>query len=145
METRKKFGLAAVCIFAIGFFYFLYHDRPIMDIAEQKIQNTITSNTESSNIAENTTSSPSNPEDTTSAENTYTLAEITAHGTADNCWATINGKVYDLTSWVSRHPGGPDRIKNLCGTDGTEFFTRKHGKSNAAQNALALLYIGELK
>ncbi len=76
---------------------------------------------------------------------TYTLAEVETHNTPSNCWAVISGNVYDLTSWVSRHPGGENPIKNLCGTDGTARFERKHGGSNAAKMSLGLLKIGTLR
>ncbi len=76
---------------------------------------------------------------------TYTLAEVETHNTPSNCWAAIGGSVYDLTSWVSRHPGGENPIKNLCGTDGTARFERKHGGSNAAKMSLGLLKIGTLR
>ncbi len=76
---------------------------------------------------------------------TYTLAEVETHNTPSNCWAAISGDVYDLTSWVSRHPGGENPIKNLCGTDGTARFERKHGGSNAAKMSLGLLKIGTLR
>jgi hypothetical protein len=44
-----------------------------------------------------------------------------------SCWAVIEGDVYDLTTWISAHPGGPDKISALCGTDATAQFTGKHG------------------
>lgn len=88
------------------------------------------------------------PTSTTTTGNTgssYTLAEIQTHNTDTNCWSAINGSVYDLTSWISRHPGGEGPIKGMCGTDGTAAYTGQHGNSRRPASALALLKIGTLK
>lgn len=88
------------------------------------------------------------PEDTSStapADGKYTLAQVAEHGTEADCWTSINGTVYDLSSWVSRHPGGPGPIIGLCGKEGTESFEKMHGDAPNPQKALALLKIGELK
>jgi len=31
----------------------------------------------------------------------FTLAEVQAHTTEDDCWVIIKGKVYDCTNWLS--------------------------------------------
>ncbi|MCR4333631.1 MAG: cytochrome b5 domain-containing protein [Patescibacteria group bacterium] len=56
-----------------------------------------------------------------------TSAEVAAHGSRESCWSTINGNVYDLTSWIPQHPGGEQAILQLCGTDGSGKFNRQHG------------------
>jgi flavocytochrome c len=43
-------------------------------------------------------------------------------------WVTLYGKVYDLTEYVDEHPGGPEAIKDVAGTDGTETFETVHNK-----------------
>lgn len=40
-------------------------------------------------------------------------------------------QVFDLTDWIPLHPGGPDIIKSLAGTDGTAMFTGMHGSVDA--------------
>jgi cytochrome b involved in lipid metabolism len=35
--------------------------------------------------------------------------------------------VYDLTSWIGKHPGGDKAILASCGIDSTEMFDGKHG------------------
>ena len=57
----------------------------------------------------------------------YTKAEVAAKNTASNCWTIVGNKVYDLTQWISRHPGGSGAIASLCGVDGTSGFKGKHG------------------
>ena len=76
---------------------------------------------------------------------TYSLGDVAIHNTAEGCWTTIDGNVYDLTTWVSRHPGGTDAILFLCGIDGTEAFHEMHGTSRTPLAVLALLKIGTLK
>lgn len=86
--------------------------------------------------------------DTTSTESAaggYTLADVASHATESDCWTAINGSVYDLTTWIGRHPGGPGPIKGLCGIDGTDGFNKMHGGSKSAEKALILLKIGDLQ
>ncbi len=34
--------------------------------------------------------------------------EIAAHNTPDDLWIVVDGRVYDLTAFAPRHPGGAD-------------------------------------
>lgn len=89
----------------------------------------------------------SDSKDQMSAENSassYAMSEVAAHASADDCWATINGKVYNLTSWVSQHPGGSDKIIAICGTDATETFSAQHGGKEKPENQLMTFEIGVL-
>ena len=82
---------------------------------------------------------------TTSAATTYTLADISAHNTALSCWSAINGKAYDLTSWINQHPGGSQAILSICGIDGSAAFNAQHGGQSRPEQELASFYIGDLK
>lgn len=75
----------------------------------------------------------------------YTLVEIASHNTREDCWATINGGVYDLTDWVPQHPGGEEAIMSLCGTDGSQAFTTQHGGQERPEFTLTNFQIGVLK
>lgn len=79
-----------------------------------------------------------------STGNSYTKAQVAAHNTAGDCWSSISGNVYDLTAWISKHPGGEGPILSLCGTDGTAAFMDQHGRSSKAQAALESFKIGTL-
>lgn len=68
---------------------------------------------------------------------------IANYNTADNCRTIIDGEVYDLTNWISQHPGGERAILGLCGTDGTSAFTRMHGNSAQAKATLANFKVSE--
>lgn len=56
----------------------------------------------------------------------FTLEEVALNNTASSCWAVVDGSVYDLTTWIAEHPGGPRVIERLCGTDATSAFTNQH-------------------
>ncbi|NTW22165.1 hypothetical protein HGA34_01310 [Candidatus Falkowbacteria bacterium] len=76
----------------------------------------------------------------------YTAQDVATHNTAADCWTTVNGKVYNLTTYIasSSHPGGNSAITGLCGIDSTAQFTAKHGSSAAANAALANLFLGDI-
>jgi hypothetical protein len=66
----------------------------------------------------------------------YTMAQVKANNSAKSCWTSIDGFVYNLTSWISSHPGGAGAILFLCGTDGTNAFKAQH--ENQARPAVRL-------
>lgn len=74
----------------------------------------------------------------------YTISDVEEHSSSSDCWAAVDGEVYDLTDWVSQHPGGEGAITSLCGTDATSQFERQHGNSSEAQAALEDYLIGSL-
>ena len=70
----------------------------------------------------------------------YTMAMVKTHASEASCWTVISGNVYDLTKWISQHPGGSGAIKSLCGTDGTAGFLGQHeGKSKPASRLIGYL------
>jgi cytochrome b involved in lipid metabolism len=78
---------------------------------------------------------------------TLTAAEVASHNSAQSCWFIISGKVYDVTTYPSLHPGGAARILAYCGQDATQAFATKGGQGTHSQNAaneLATMYIGDL-
>ncbi|MBS3902889.1 MAG: cytochrome b5 domain-containing protein [Anaplasmataceae bacterium] len=75
---------------------------------------------------------------------TYTLATIASHNSGTDCWSVVNGNVYDLTQWISKHPGGEEAILKLCGKDGSELFNNQHGGQEKQQETLAGFHIGVL-
>lgn len=87
---------------------------------------------------------PSATPSATTQDATYTLADIRAHNTAQSCWAAVRGEVVDLTGWIAQHPGGPQRILNLCGTDATQAFNDQHGTSQRPNATLDQFRIGRL-
>lgn len=74
----------------------------------------------------------------------YTMEEVAKHATSNDCWAVIDGHVYDLTQWVAKHPGGAGAIEAICGKDGSAKFGGKHGGNEKIANRLASFKIGSL-
>ena len=75
----------------------------------------------------------------------YTMAQVALHNNASSCWTVINGGVYDVTEWISQHPGGPAAILSLCGVNGSSAFNGQHsGDANPAA-ILASFKIGVLQ
>jgi len=66
----------------------------------------------------------------------YSMTQVRANNTSRSCWTVIDGVVYDLTKWISNHPGGSGAILFLCGTDGTNAFSAQH--QNQARPAIRL-------
>jgi cytochrome b involved in lipid metabolism len=70
---------------------------------------------------------------------------ITQHNTTNDCWLLINNKVYDVSSYLTSHPGGSATIIPYCGKDATVAFDSKGGQgshSAFAQSELAQFVIG---
>lgn len=101
-----------------------------------------TTNTSPSTSQETGTSNTSG-EATEPTSQTYTLDDVAQHGKASDCYTAIDGNVYDLTDYISKHPGGFG-IVELCGIDGTADFERQHGQTPEAKQQLSTLLIGEL-
>lgn len=81
---------------------------------------------------------------TTAPAKTFTMAEVATHKDATSCYTVIRGNVYDVTSWISQHPGGAEAILSLCGKDGTTAFVDQHGGRPRQENELATFQIGTL-
>jgi cytochrome b involved in lipid metabolism len=71
-----------------------------------------------------------------------TAAEVSQHNTASDCWSVVNGNVYDLTTYLPRHKGGPGVLTGICGKDGTSAFTGQHSGQAAPAADLSSLFVG---
>jgi cytochrome b involved in lipid metabolism len=80
----------------------------------------------------------------TQAAGTFTMAQVAVHNSRTSCYSVIRGSVYDLTSYIDTHPGGPQKILSICGKDGSALFEDQHGGSAKQENMLATLKIGVL-
>lgn len=93
------------------------------------------------------TSEPAEPgaAATAGTDEPLTLAVVAQHDDSASCWAAIEGQVYDLTEWVTQHPGGADRILAICGTDATETFEGQHRGQAEPEEQLSRFAIGALE
>lgn len=80
----------------------------------------------------------------------YTAADVAKHNSQGDCWTIVNGSVYDITDFTSKHPGGKE-ILQACGKDATEIFNgmsssvRSRAHSAEAANILNQYKIGVLE
>ena len=74
---------------------------------------------------------------------TYTLDEVNQHNTDTDCWVVIDKKVYDISEFVSQHPGGKQILVSVSGDDVTDYFYELHRKKILEEVASDYL-IGEL-
>ncbi|XP_051145711.1 cytochrome b5 [Andrographis paniculata] len=73
----------------------------------------------------------------------YTMEEASQHNTGGDCWVVIDGKVYDVSSYLDEHPGGDDVLIRAAGKDATEEF-EDAGHSKSAREQMEQFFIGEL-
>ena len=57
---------------------------------------------------------------------TYTLEEVKKHKHNDDCWIIINKQIYNVTDFLSEHPGGKKTILSYAGRDATKPFESLH-------------------
>ncbi len=91
------------------------------------------------------TTTPTAPTVPVSTVAKYTLEQVATHNTPEDCWAAVNGGVYNLTAWIAEHPGGQYPIISMCGKDGTTMFLNAHGGQGDPAQELVKLKIGELQ
>jgi uncharacterized protein YjdB len=74
----------------------------------------------------------------------YTLAQVATHHTATDCWIILNKtEVYNVTTYLSKHPAGAGPITPYCGADATTAFNNV-GHSSGAVALEATYLIGNL-
>jgi hypothetical protein len=73
------------------------------------------------------------------------LAEVRTHNSSSDCWTIVGDNVYDVTSFVSRHPAGSSAIKEMCGTNASEDYLGEHSGQQEPEMWLEKLKIGTLK
>lgn len=138
---KKVIGVVVVLVLVMGLSAFAYSQLSAdNDSAEQTV----------------TTSTDQQALDTETADQeVYAVAEVADHNSPTDCWTIISGSVYDITSYVQRHPGGNDILK-ACGTDGSSLFLQREDSngnavgsgephSSSAQSQLASFKIGTVQ
>jgi cytochrome b involved in lipid metabolism len=85
---------------------------------------------------------------------TLSLSEVNKHNSEGDCWMIIDNKVYNITSYFGKHPGGSRTMIPTCGTDATVAYNTQDPYANSSQsrsahstrarNLLADYYLGDL-
>jgi glycine/D-amino acid oxidase-like deaminating enzyme/predicted heme/steroid binding protein len=73
-----------------------------------------------------------------------TMEEVSRHNTKDDCWMVIDGKVYDVTSFLENHPGGASIMAAHGGMDVSKHYRYLQHSENA-QALRSGLYIADVK
>ncbi|KAJ0989463.1 hypothetical protein J5N97_007819 [Dioscorea zingiberensis] len=73
----------------------------------------------------------------------FTLADVSNHNTAQDCWLIIDGKVYDVTKFLEDHPGGDEVLLSATGKDATDDF-EDVGHSSTARAMMDEYYVGKI-
>lgn len=74
-----------------------------------------------------------------------TMNEVQQRNTPEACWTVVDGIVYDMTTFIERHPAGASDIKDMCGKDATEDFQGEHQGQGEPEKWLETLRIGVVK
>lgn len=152
------FALSTISYFVISPIATDYLNKPIEDTytePETTNEDVVMEEEEKTNETKIVTEEPktettTTPEPTTTKEpqttkpNGYTLSEVAKHSNSTSCWTVVNGGVYDLTSYIKRHPGGSKEIMRICGIDGTSAFKGQHGGESKPERTLTEYLIGPL-
>eukprot|EP00347_Sterkiella_histriomuscorum_P000640 403375067 len=70
--------------------------------------------------------------------------EVSAHAKDGDCWVIIEGKVYDVSVYMAKHPGGADiLLENSNGKDASQAY-EDADHTRRARELVKKYYIGEL-
>lgn len=80
-------------------------------------------------------------------ETSFSYEEVTRHNKEGDTWVIHGGKVYDVSNFLERHPGGKDILLNNSGQDVTSTMNddKLHRHSKIAYGWLHKYYIGRLQ
>ena len=70
--------------------------------------------------------------------------EVARHNTASSCWVIIHEKVYDVTDFLSSHPGGARVILAYAGRDATAEFDPVHPPGTLEEHLSASQMLGDV-
>jgi cytochrome b involved in lipid metabolism len=87
------------------------------------------------------------PDQGTQPADKVTQTELALHNTQDDCWISYKKDVFDITSYLPKHPGSAAAITPYCGTssDFESAFEGKHGTSQVEKLIREGTYKGELE
>ncbi|XP_033628616.1 acyl-CoA 6-desaturase-like [Asterias rubens] len=80
-----------------------------------------------------------------SKKSTYTWDEVKEHSSKTDKWVVIENGVYDVSKWVTRHPGGFKVLSHYAGEDATDAFVAFHPDKELVTKYLKPLCIGSLE
>lgn len=73
----------------------------------------------------------------------FSREEVKKHNVKEDCWLIIENKVYNVTDFVSSHPGGELLILDVAGRDVTDPFLANHS-IRVVEKYLPMFHIGSV-
>lgn len=73
------------------------------------------------------------------------IEEIMKHNHDGDCWIAIHGQVFDVTNFLSMHPGGKARIMKYAGGDASDEFSKIHSKEVLERIVDHIELVGQLQ
>ena len=71
--------------------------------------------------------------------------ELKKHDKPTDRWLLIENKVYDITNWAKRHPGGGKILGHFSGEDATDAWRAFHNDKDHVKKFMKALYVGDLE
>jgi len=65
----------------------------------------------------------------------FTLEQVGKHNREDDCWIAIDGRVFNVTAFMLKHPGGKGSLMSVAGKDATAKFHGLHEAEILEQHA----------
>jgi fatty acid desaturase/predicted heme/steroid binding protein len=87
---------------------------------------------------------PSPPAAFAKPDRVFTWQELAEHNSEESAWIAVDGKVYDITEFVERHPGGRELLLLAVGREATELVSSYHPFTDAPRTVLKKYLIGSL-
>mmetsp|Transcript_48034 Transcript_48034/g.104476 ORF Transcript_48034/g.104476 Transcript_48034/m.104476 type:complete len:495 (-) Transcript_48034:118-1602(-) len=75
------------------------------------------------------------PQPGPSEDRVFQVEEVAKHNTRSDCWIIVNGRVLNVTDFISKHPGGEMAIMIYAGKDASTEFNSIHPKGVIEKNA----------
>lgn len=140
MKTKIILAVLVV-LFVIGTVFFIRMNQNGYN-AQDSSPNNLPGQTDGSTTG-NSNQSGSNSQGQNSGK--ISLSELSKHNSQQDCWVAYDGKVYDITSFLPRHPGSAAAIAPYCGTSDefTQAFTKQHGTSKVGMLMKVGTFIGD--
>ncbi|XP_060076181.1 acyl-CoA 6-desaturase-like [Ylistrum balloti] len=73
------------------------------------------------------------------------MDDVREHNQKGDSWLMIEGKVYDISRWGSKHPGGAKILNHYAGEDATDAWKSFHNDKDFVKKFMKALYVGDVK
>lgn len=75
----------------------------------------------------------------------YSMEEVSRHNSETDCWIVVANKVYDVTSFLDRHPGGQEALLAWGGREATNAVLTNISHPDTVEGTLEDFLVGRLK